>query len=175
MTWRWVPILVGGVLAQLASGCATTPPAAADAGIEPPSRPLAVPVALREGSFDRSHLSPEGVLASFAEELRDARVFNQVAHPAPQGSARGWELELAASDYGEADAYALELQVLLLHGRELVATYFTKQSLHQRSGTGRELLVGPEQLVELGQQAIRELVRQLAADAERLRREQAGL
>ncbi len=166
-------VLPGIALAWLVSGCApaVTQPVA-PIQIVLPSRPLDVRVAIREGSFARSHLSPRGVLGAFADEMGSARVFAEVLNPAPPGSAGGWELELAASDYGEEDAYSLELQAVLLRARELVATYFTKQSRRQRAGTGQELLVGPGQLAELGQQAIRDLVRQLAADAERLRRDE---
>ncbi len=151
--------------------CAASPPGPAEPPIEPPAQPLGVTVSVREGSFDRSHLSPRGVLLAFEEELESARVFAAVLQWSPDASPV-WELELAASDYGEPDAYALELQAVLLRNRLLVATYFTKQAIRQATGQGTQLNIGPEQLAALGQRAIHELVRQLAADTDRLREEE---
>lgn len=163
--------LLGTAIALWIAGCAPLPPEVESPSIQivAPSRPLAVTVAVREGSFDRSHLSPRGVLLAFLEELDSARVFARVLDRQPADADSVWELEMAASDYGEEDAYTLELQVVLLRRRVLIATYWAKESLRQETGTGRQLSLGPEQLAELAQRAIRELVRQLAADAERLR------
>ena len=164
--------LVGIAITWLA--CAASAPGPAPPSrvpIERPAEPLAVTVSVREGSFDRSHLSPRGVLLAFAEELASARVFAGVRQWSPDASPV-WELELAASDYGEPDAYALELQAVLLRNRLLVATYFTKQAIRQGAGQGTQLSIEPEQLAELGQRAIYDLVRQLAADTERLRTHQ---
>ncbi len=152
----------------LALACAASAPTPRELPIPSPPQPLEIAVGIREGSFVRSHLSARGVLQAFAEQLAAARIFSEVL---PLASESAWELELAASDYGAEDAYTLELQALLLHRRELRATYFSKQSLRQAAGTGRELLVGPEQLAGLAERAIRELLRQLALDAERLRSE----
>ncbi len=164
--------LVGIAITWLACAAALPGPAQpSGAQIERPAEPLAVTVSVREGSFDRSHLSPRGVLLAFAEELASARVFADVRQWSPDASPV-WELELAASDYGEPDAYALELQAVLLRNRLLVATYFTKQATRQAAGQGTQLSIGPEQLAELGQRAIQDLVRQLAADTERLRKEE---
>ena len=164
--------LVGIAITWLACVASAPGPAGpARVQIEPPSEPLAVTVSVREGSFDRSHLSPRGVLLAFAEELQAARVFSDVRQWSPDASPI-WELELAASDYGEEDAYALELQAVLLRNRLLVATYFTKQAISQAAGQGTQLNIGPERLAELGQRAIQDLVRQLAADTERLRQEE---
>ncbi len=152
----------------LALACAASAPTPRELPIPSPPQPLEIAVGIREGSFVRSHLSARGVLQAFAEQLAAARIFSEVL---PLASESAWELELAASDYGAEDAYTLELQALLLHRRELRATYFSKQSLRQAAGSGRELLVGPEQLAGLAERAIRELLRQLALDAERLRSE----
>ncbi len=151
-----------------ALACAASAPTPRELPIPSPPQPLEIAVGIREGSFVRSHLSARGVLQAFAEQLAAARIFSEVL---PLASESAWELELAASDYGAEDAYTLELQALLLHRRELRATYFSKQSLRQAAGSGRELLVGPEQLAGLAERAIRELLRQLALDAERLRSE----
>ena len=161
---------IGVAITWLACAASGAGPAAPAIQIVPPAEPLGVAVTVREGSFDRSHLSPRGVLGAFAGELESARVFIGVRQWSPEASPV-WELELAASDYGEPDAYALELQAVLLRNRLLVATYFTKQAIRQAAGQGTELNIGPEQLAELGQRAIRDLVRQLAADTERLRPE----
>lgn len=163
--------LFGTATALWIAGCAPLPPEIESPSIQivAPSEPLAVTVAVREGSFDRSRLSPRGVLLAFLQELDSARVFARVLDRQPADADPVWELEMAASDYGEEDAYTLELQVLLLRRRELIATYWAKESLRQEAGTGRQLALGPEQLAELAQRAIRELVRQLAADTERLR------
>ena len=159
---------VAALFLFLALGCAASAPTPEELPIPSPSQPLEITVGIREGSFVRSHLSARGVLEAFREQLASARIFSEVL---PLASESPWELELAASDYGEEDAYTLELQALLLHRRELRATYFSKQSLRQEAGTGREILVGPEQLAGLAERAIRELLRQLARDAERLRSE----
>ena len=162
---------IGVAITWLACAASGPGPAAPAIQIDPPAEPLAVAVTVREGSFDRSHLSPKGVLVAFVEELDSAHVFTGVRQWSPEASPV-WELELAASDYGEPDAYALELQAVLLRNRLLVATYFTKQAIRQAAGQGTQLNIAPEQLAELGQRAIQDLVRQLAADTERLRTEE---
>ena len=90
-------------------------------------------------------------------------------HPVANDESHVWEVELAASDYGIEDGYTLELQALLLRERHILATYFTTQSVKQPPGSGRELTVGPEQLAVLAQRATRDLLVQIAQDADRIR------
>ena len=166
------PRLAPALLAALALGCTAappppaTPPAEAAAPIEivSPARPLPVAALVRAGSFARSHASPTGVSGRFARVLDSARVFSSVG--AVPGGAAGWELVLTAADYGEPNAYTFELSVLILRGQEFVSNYASKQS--QRTTSKNQLSVGPEQLGELAERAIRDVVRQIAADTERL-------
>jgi hypothetical protein len=164
------------LLASLALGCAAptarppatapTPAPAADAPIEivSPAKPLAVAAVVRPGSFTRSHANPTGISTRFARVLGSARVFSSVLD-AP-GAAPSWELVITAADYGEPNAYVFELSVLVLRGKDFVSSYTSKQS---RRTTGKaQLTVGPEQLGELAERAIRDAVRQIAADTERL-------
>jgi hypothetical protein len=167
------------ILATLALACAagggpsapsapapSAAPYEATATIEivPPAKPLPVAAVVRPGSFARSHASPTGVSGRFARVLGSARVFSSVLD-AP-GSAPSWELVVTAADYGEPNAYTFELSVLVLRGTAFVSSYTSKQSTRQ---TGKsQLTVGPEQLGELAERAIRDAVRQIAADTERL-------
>lgn len=166
------------VLASLALGCVQGAPAApqpaqpappaaeAEAPIEivSPAEPLPVAAVVRAGSFARSHASPAGVSTRFARVLASARVFSAVLD-AP-GAAPSWELQVTAADYGEPNAYTFELNVLVLKGKEFVSSYASKQS--KRTTAKTQLTVGPEQLGELAERAIRDVVRQIAADTERL-------
>ena len=68
--------------------------------IATPSVPLPLTVAVREGSFERSHLNPGGVMTHFADELRASRVFQGVMYPVPRGAEPRWEIQLAAVDGG---------------------------------------------------------------------------
>ena len=145
---------------------AQTPPAEAESPIEivSPAKPLAVAAVVRAGSFARSHASPEGVRSRFAKVLGSARVFSAVAD-APGGTP-AWELQLTAADYGEPNAYIFELSVLMLRGRDFVSSYTSKQSQRQ---TGKsQLTLGPNELGALAERAIRDVVRQIAADTARL-------
>jgi len=135
--------------------------------ITPPARPVERDVTVREGSFVRSHLTPRGVVENFAEVLGTAKVFRSVLSTAPTG--KGWEIELAGSDYGEPDAYTLELEALLLRDRTILATYSTKQSMRQPPGSRKALTIGPEQLGQLTERAMQDIVRQIATDSERIR------
>jgi hypothetical protein len=162
-------------LAALAAACAQPPPPPPQADTTPipivsPARPLAVSVVVREGSFSRSHVSPEGMLTGFAEVLDSARVFAKVLNDFPADSSAVWELQMAASDYGEPDGYTLELQVTLLRQRSFLQSYSSKQSIRQPKGTRRQLTIGPAELTQLAERAIRDLVRQIAADSENLSR-----
>ncbi len=167
--------LAAAALGLLVGACALAPapPPMIDGTpieIVPPARPLAVPAFVRAGSFGASRTNPQGIVTEFADVLRAARVFASVADtPPPEGaSGRALELRLAASDYGEPDAYSMQLQVALVRGRELLTQFQTKQSIRQPPGTRRELTIGPVELGQLAERAIRDLVRQIAADAERI-------
>jgi hypothetical protein len=129
-----------------------------------PAQPLPVAAVVRAGSFARSHASPTGVSSRFARVLGSAKVFSAVLD-AP-GAAPSWELQVTAADYGEPNAYTFELSVLVLRGKDFVSSYATKQSTRQDGKT--QLTIGPEQLGQLAERAIRDVVRQIAADTERL-------
>ena len=169
--------ITSALLVCLALGCApgaASQSAAAKPGPVPqaeppieivsPASPLPVAAVVRAGSFARSHASPAGVSGRFARVLRDARVFSAVGD-AP-GAAPSWELQVGAADYGEPNAYTFELNVLVLRGKDFVSSYASKQS--KRTTGKAQLTLGPEQLGELAERAIRDVVRQIAADTERL-------
>lgn len=155
--------------------------------------PLALTVAVREGSFERSRLNPEGVMRYFADELREAHVFQGVIHPVPAGISPAWELELAAVDGGsEPDSnfykaalasallplaffiwlendYTLELEVLLLRERELVATYRAETTIrHRYQLNANRRAMRAEGLEQLARSATLGLLAEIAADAERI-------
>jgi hypothetical protein len=138
-----------------------------------PATPLPVRATVRAGSLVRSRVNPAGVLYELESVLTDANVFASVIERgyasagAPDASV--WELELAGSDYGGVGAYTLELEVLVLRDRQVLATYRTEQSVRQRDGVKDALVVGPPELGRLAERGIRDLVRQLAADIETLR------
>ncbi len=164
------------LLASLALGCAapaprapaTPPPAApaAEAPIEivPPAKPLAVAAFVRPGSFTRSHANPAAISKRLARVLDSARVFSSVLD-AP-GTAPSWELVITAADYAEVNAYTFELDALILRSNEFVSSYTSKQS--KRTTGKAQLTIVPEELGELAERAIRDVVRQIAADTERL-------
>lgn len=156
----------GGPPASRPAAAPSTPEPEAAAPIEivPPAKPLAVAAVVRPGSFARSHASPAGVSTRFARVLGSARVFSAVLD-AP-GAAPSWELQVGAADYGEPNAYSFELNVVVVRGQEFVSSYSSKQS--KRTTGKAQLTVGPEQLGELAERAIRDVVRQIAADTERL-------
>jgi hypothetical protein len=169
------------VISALANACAPAsapPPNIETKPIEivAPARPISIAALVRAGSFSASHVSPEGMVSEFADVLRSAKVFAVVLDSAPAAGAPAprppssppvWELELAGSDYGEPNGYSLELQVAILRQRNLLQTYFSKQSI-RAVGTRSQLTIGPPELGQLAERAIRDLVRQLAADSERL-------
>jgi hypothetical protein len=172
-----IAALLAAVIALACAGpgvsrpAANPPPAQPAPPIEivPPPRVLPITTVVRPGSFSRSHVSPEGVATAFTDALTSAMVFRSVLdgkYP-PEGTPF-LELELAGSDYGEPDAYTLELQVVVLRQRVLLATYRSKQSVRQRAGSRRALEIGPNDLGALADRAIRDLVRQLAADHDNL-------
>ena len=160
-------------VAAVVASCAQPPPPPPQADNTPitivsPAKPLAVSVVVREGSFSRSHVSPEGMLSGFSEVLDSARIFAKVLGEFPPDGTPFLELQLAASDYGEPDGYTFELQATLLRQRSFVNAYATKQSIRQPKGTRTQLTVGPPELTQLAERAIRDLVRQIAADSENL-------
>jgi len=167
-------ILALALLPWLVARCATpaAPPVIPTTPIEivSPSTPLPAPIFVRKGAFVRTRANAEGVLFRLRKELESARVFTAVLDaPAPEGQP-AFELRLAAADYGELDAYTFELQGALVREREVIASYVTKQSVKGRAGA--QLTIGPSELGQLAELAIRDLVRQIAADTERLRAEQ---
>ncbi len=166
--------------------------------ITPPEAPLSLTVAVREGSFDNSQLNPNGILDFFAEELREARLFEGVMYPIPPGVHATWELEIAASDSGvEPDSnfwksflayalpplslgiylqndYTLELQALLLRDRHLVETYRSRATIRHRYQTNApRAKMQAEALDLLARRATRQILAEVAADADRLARENA--
>jgi hypothetical protein len=161
--------------AVLAAACAQPPPPplemdATPIAIAPPPKPLPVAAVVRPGSFARSRVNPDGIAENFRDVLLEARVFAQVLDAFPPSGPPVWELQLAGSDYGEPDAYSLELSVVVLRQQKLLATYTTKQAVRQAPGSRRQLTIGPPELSALAERAIRDLVRQVAADYERLSR-----
>ncbi len=199
---RIARILGSLLLATSLGGCAyqvipmsETPPAFA-----PPETPLYLTIAVREGSFEKSALNPNGILEYFANELRDARLFQGVIHPTPPDVTPIWELEIAASDGGiEPNSnfwkgfvsnvlppllfvtylqndYTLELQALLLRNRELVETYRAESVIrHRYQAYANKQQMQAEALDLLARRATREILGKIAADAARLRRENASI
>ena len=132
-----------------------------------PSTPLDAPVFVRQGPFQRTKANPEGVLFRCRKELNAAKIFSAVLDaPAAEGEP-SWELRVAAADYGEVDAYTFEIQGALVRSRELIASYGSKQTL--RGTPGAQLTIGAADLGKLVERAIQDMVRQIAADTERLR------
>jgi len=157
-------------LALLACATPATPPPpepapAASIEIVPPPEPLSFPVVVRKGSFQRSHANADGIALAFLRTLESARVFTAVLGSAPADGSPRLAVVLAAADYGEPNAYTFELQALLVRGTEPLVQYETRQSLRQSGG---QLTVGPSELARLADRAIRDVVRQIAADSERI-------
>jgi hypothetical protein len=124
--------------------------------LEPPTAPIPLTVAVVVGSFDRTRLNADGVTALFAEELREAGIFQGVMSPVPPGASPRWEIQLAGSDsalepnsnYWKSaltaalppfalfvslqNDYTLELEALLLDRRELIKSYTGKASIRHR-------------------------------------------
>jgi hypothetical protein len=169
---RW--LLGISLLPWLVSHCAAPPAAVPEIPATPiaivsPSTPLPAAIFVRKGAFVRTRANAEGVLFRFRKELESAKVFTAVLDaPAAEGQP-AFELRLAAADYGEPDAYTFELQGALVREREVIASYVSKQSV--RGKTGSQLTIGPTELGQLAELAIRDVVRQIAADTERLRSE----
>ena len=182
-TARWSRRLVGAaVAAWVASGCAApgatlpAPTPVIDGGeivIPRPAVPLEVEAAVRAGSFARSRVNPRGVAGQLASLLSDSGIFVGVSGEGleadvPAGVPR-WELEVSGADFGTVGGYDLELQVLVLRDRRILATYRTEQRIRQPDGVTSQLVVGPPELGRLAERAIRDLVRQLAENADALR------
>ena len=165
-----------GLGLSAALGCQGPPPAPPELSgeaveIVPPAAPLPVTAWVRPGSFRRSRVSPSGAQVRFADVLRESKIFARVVEEAPEPGAPVLELELAGADYGEPRAYTLELQVAVLRERRLVESYFAKYSFQQPEGVRSQLTVGPAELGQLAERAIRDLCAQLAANADQLTRE----
>jgi len=160
------------LVTSLAWGCAAPGPAptpeipTTEIEIRSPAEPLAVGVRLQRGSFVRSKSNPDAMLTRFGRVLDSARVFSSVAEaPASDATKPAWRLILTAADYGEPNAYTFELQALIVRGNDPIANYATKQSARQARG---QLTIGPAELAQLAERAIRDLVSKIAADSERL-------
>lgn len=158
-------------LSGLLAGCgpAKSPLAFPEVPIEvvAPGTPLDAPIFVRQGPFQRSKANPEGVLFRFRKELAAAKVFSAVLDAPGADEQTVWELRVGAADYGEPDAYTFELQGALVRSRELIASYGSKQSVRGKPGT--QLQINAADLGKLVERAIRDVVRQIAADSEKLR------
>jgi hypothetical protein len=135
--------------------------------IVPPAQPLALAALVTPGAFTRSRVNPQGVRVRFADVLAESRVFSKVLDAAPSAGPAALELEVSGADFGEPDAYSLELTVTALRERRFITSYSTKQSIRQPAGSRRQLTIGPPELGQLAERAIRDLIRQLAADSAR--------
>ncbi len=194
-TLSWVAGRVGLIALLVLAGCAhevievdaEAPP------IATPSVPLPLTVAVREGSFERSHLNPGGIMTHFADELRASRVFQGVMYPVPRGAEPRWEIQLAAVDGGsEPDSnfyksavatalfplaffiwlendYTLELEALLLRDRELVASYSAAATIrHRYQLQANRAEMQAEGLETLARGVTREILAAIAADSARI-------
>jgi len=162
--------IVSVVFVGLLVGCASPPPIefpTAPIEVVAPGAPLNGSVFVRQGPFQSSRANPEGVLFRCRKELAAAKVFDAVLEEPAADEQDLWELRVGAADYGETDAYTFELQVALVRTRELVGSYGSKQTL--RGEAGRPLKINGADLGKLVERAIRDVVRQIAADTERLR------
>lgn len=154
--------------------------------------PLTVGVAF--GSFEDTRVQGDAVVERFAAALREAELFQAVMFPIPPGVYPGWELRLAGSDgafepnsnfwkaavaaaliplasviYLEND-YTLELEALLVHGREVVATYPASAHVRLRYQLWANKLEVDRDALELAVSgATRQILSELSRDAERLR------
>jgi hypothetical protein len=163
--------VVVAFLGSLVAGCgpAKSPLAFPQAPIDivAPAKPLDAPIYVRQGPFQRSKANPEGVLFRFRKELAAANIFSAVLDAPGADEQTTWEIRVGAADYGEVDAYTFELQGALVRSRELVASYGSKQSVKGQPGT--QLTITGADLGKLVERAIRDMVRQIAADSEKLR------
>ncbi|MCP4005361.1 MAG: hypothetical protein GY725_14305 [bacterium] len=189
-----------GLLCTLAVFCSCAyqvlPMGESPPALSPPDPPLRLTVAVREGSFDQSNLNGDAIVAHFADELRQSRVFEGVMHPMPADIDPMWQLELSASDGGvEPDSnfwkgfftqavppvaifvyfqndYTLELQALLLKNRKLVETYRARSTIrHRYQIYANKKRMQTEALDTLARTATRQVLAELKRDADRLRRE----
>jgi len=158
-----------------------------------PAVPLPLTVAVRDGSFERSHLNPSGIMLHFARELREARVFQGVMYPVPPDITPRWEIELAASDGGYEpnsnfyksalanflfplaffiwlqNDYTLELEALLLRDRELITSYRSEVTIrHRYQLRADRVQMQAEGLEKLAGRATRQILAAMAADTGRI-------
>jgi len=166
---RWAAICALAVGCAPSTSSISSKPEVPSAAIEivPPARPLEAAIVIRQGSFARTRAKPGGMLAEFRSVLESARVFAATLDAAPTDGTDAWQLLLSAADYGEPNAYTFELQASIVRGKEPIAAYVSKQSARQSGG---QLTIGPAELGQLAERAIRDVVRQIAQDTERLSR-----
>lgn len=159
-----------------------------------PKVPLTVAVVL--GAFDETRLQGPGVLERFARALRETEIFEGVMFPVPDGAEPSWELQLAGSDSAfEPDSnfwksavasalfplafavrlendYTLELEALLVHRREVRATYTGSARIRHRYQPYADRVAMNAEGFELAVEgATRAILAAFARDAERLRLE----
>lgn len=160
-----------------------------------PSPPIPLTLAVVEGGFDNSSLDGEAITEHFASELRDTRLFQGVMHPVPGDARPLWQLEISANDAGhEPNAnfwksflsnvlppllfvvhlendYTLNLEALLLRERKLVETYRASVTIrHRYQAYAPKAQMQAEALDLLARTATRQVLSEVAADAERLKR-----
>ena len=155
-----------------------------------PHPPIALTIALQLGPFEDARLSGEGVLDHFAEDLRQAGLFQGVMYPVPAGEKPVWEIELAGHDsahepnsnfwksalasalfplapfiYLQND-YTLELEALLLKNRELVRSYRATSSIrHRYKAYANKTDMALEGFAAVVDQATDKIMKGIAADA----------
>ena len=155
-----------------------------------PEVPISLTVAVQEGPFESPGLNPRGVMERFASELRAARLFQGVMFPVPPGADPTWEFELVGKSSGEEpnsnfwkaavaaaifplaffislqSDYALELEALFLHDRELLRSYSAQARIQHRYQINADRsAMNVEGFEVLVRAATRELLAQVARDA----------
>lgn len=190
-------IAAAALLALLAS-CAhdVTLLDGSDAAGQSPGAPVGLTVAIFPGSFERCRLEPEGVVHRFAAALREARLFQGVMYPVPQGATARWEIELVASDEALEPAsnrwkgavaslllpaafvvklqndYHLRLEALLLKEGVLVGSYGGEARIRHRFGPYANRSAANAEGVELAVgTAARAVLARMSEDLGRIDRE----
>jgi hypothetical protein len=165
-------------------------------GTPPRIEPLPFTVALGISSFEVKQIKEEGFLQDFVGRLKDARIFEGVIFPVPEGFTTLWEVKLLARErasepnsnlwksalanalfplaffiYLESE-YEFELEALLTRKREVIASYPVVGHIryrYQRNTDRRKLdLEGIQTIVD---RTSRQLLAKIVADAERIRAE----
>lgn len=160
-------------------------------GLAPPRQPIGLTIAVDVQSFEAKRLAERPFVERFAQSLREARLFQGVIHPIPDGFEPRWEIKLLVRDelidpdsnfwksalataflplrfflYQQED-YIVDVEALVTWRKEVVGSYTARGSVRHRfqAYDPRKELAAAELIVE---RTTQDLLAQIGADAERI-------